>query len=148
MKLEDVTVSPDIIGLHGIGSTKVLEVDTNIATLDLGTWVDEAGVGESHTGAPVEKEFPSTVVLLSTSDFDPETRLRHAEEAYVGQDGTHSNDRYEAVFECCPPTGSYSAFFPHGLRTQRPLNAEPVHVHHAALEELDVDDIAERLTVS
>lgn len=113
MKVHNVTVDCSDIGWHGIGQATVTATTDTHATIDISTWVDEDGIGESAGGIPVEKRFPSTIVLLDDPYLDTEAHARCAETAYIGTCGTHDCDTYRARFEDAPPTGDYDAFFPH-----------------------------------
>lgn len=106
-----------LIGWHGIGETKIIKIERKSdgyhVTLDLSTWVDEEGYGESAGGQWVKKKFPTTVILLENPWFDKRSYVWHAERILVGRGRSRKNGYY-AVFTEKPMEGvRLMATFPH-----------------------------------
>ena len=143
-------VETSFIGWHGIRETK-LSHGENHTVVDLSPWVDEDGYGESNGGSWVEKEFPSTVVLLRDITAIPEEdHKRIAEKAYIGKLVEHEKDSYVAEFDNVPPEGEYEVFFPHGkkqIREGRSFRAIPTDLSVESVRSEIIKDPSENKEV-
>lgn len=120
MKME---LPEQLIGWHGIGETRILKIKERgneyRVTLDLSTWVDEEGYGESVGGQWVKKQFPTTVILLENPRLDKQDYVWYADRMLVGR-GRSRKNRYYAIFAEKPREDvELMATFPHKIREKR-----------------------------